>query len=274
MPDEIQKEKAQRLAPTKEVLRELFLKSGNLCAFPGCNRPMMNQDGQFIGQMCHIEAAEPGGERFNPDQTNEQRRSFENLLLLCYEHHVVTNDVPNYPVERLREIKTNHEKKVFDFIENIQLRVPDLTAIETAKPAKSLEKFGGDWKLNAQEIAETVKTVNALLQRIARLPKPVRELLVLVVDRATPVDHRYSLVSIHELQLVCGLGEDKLSQLLQVLDNHGFIREGGPDDYGHPQIALWYPDGWPIWNDFKDYAKSGRATLHEILVNLNFELLD
>jgi hypothetical protein len=26
---------------------------------------MMNEEGLFIGQLCHIEAAEPGGERFN-----------------------------------------------------------------------------------------------------------------------------------------------------------------------------------------------------------------
>jgi hypothetical protein len=29
-------EKAKRLAPTPQTLREVFLKSGNLCAFPGC----------------------------------------------------------------------------------------------------------------------------------------------------------------------------------------------------------------------------------------------
>jgi hypothetical protein len=48
---------------------------------------MLNIEGTFIGQICHIEAAEEGGERFNLNTTNEQRRSAVNLMLMCYEHH-------------------------------------------------------------------------------------------------------------------------------------------------------------------------------------------
>lgn len=51
---------------------------------------MVGDNGNFIGQICHIEAAEEGGERFNPNMTNEERRAFDNLMLMCYEHHVVT----------------------------------------------------------------------------------------------------------------------------------------------------------------------------------------
>src|SRR5437879_11220425 len=93
-------EEVKRLQPKPEVLRELFLKSGNLCAFPGCNHLIMDPDGVFIGQLCHIEAAEKGGERFNPNQTNEDRRALDNLVLFCYEHHAVTNDAQEFPVAR------------------------------------------------------------------------------------------------------------------------------------------------------------------------------
>lgn len=98
-------EKPKRLAPTKEVLRELYLKSGNLCAYPGCHNVMCDEAGNFIGQICHIEAAEEGGERFNPHMTNEERRAAGNLMLMCYEHHVVTNNVAEYPVSRLKQMK-------------------------------------------------------------------------------------------------------------------------------------------------------------------------
>ena len=85
-------EKAKRLQPKDEVTRELYLKSGNICAFPGCHNIMINEEGNFIGQICHIEAAEENGERFNSNMTNEDRRSFENLMLMCYEHHTKTNN--------------------------------------------------------------------------------------------------------------------------------------------------------------------------------------
>ena len=51
----------------------------------------------------------PGGSRYNKRQTDEERRAYENLLLLCYPHHIETNDGDEYPVEKLRNIKQIHE---------------------------------------------------------------------------------------------------------------------------------------------------------------------
>ncbi|MEY9722113.1 hypothetical protein ABIA22_004667 [Sinorhizobium fredii] len=71
----------KRLAPTSDTLRTLFLHSGNLCAFPDCSRLMMNAAGIFVGQVCHIEAADVGGERFNENNTNEDNRKPANLIV-------------------------------------------------------------------------------------------------------------------------------------------------------------------------------------------------
>ncbi len=100
--------KAKRKTPDKDTLRELYLKSGNQCAFTSCTRVMLNKDGVFVGQICHIEAAEEGGERFNPFMTDEERAAFSNLMLMCYDHHVITNDVTTYTVPVLRGIKAEH----------------------------------------------------------------------------------------------------------------------------------------------------------------------
>ncbi|MBC8554105.1 MAG: hypothetical protein H8D23_31230, partial [Candidatus Brocadiales bacterium] len=100
-----------RLAPTKDTIRLLFALSGNQCAFPDCTQLLINTKNQFIGQICHIEAALPGGERFNPNQTEEERRHYNNLVLLCYPHHVETNEVQDFSVQKLIDIKKIHEAK-------------------------------------------------------------------------------------------------------------------------------------------------------------------
>jgi hypothetical protein len=104
-------ETPKRLRPSFATFRELCLKSGNLCAFPHCDALMMNEAGLFIGQLYHIEAAEPGGERFNPDMTNEERRSVSNLMLMCYPHHRESNDTTKYTVSKLKRMKAAHERR-------------------------------------------------------------------------------------------------------------------------------------------------------------------
>jgi hypothetical protein len=98
-----------RKEPVKEVLRALFARSGNQCAFPGCTASLISENNKFIGQICHIESANPGGERYNEDQSDEDRRAYENLLVMCYPHHIETNDEKIYTVEKMKNYKLEHE---------------------------------------------------------------------------------------------------------------------------------------------------------------------
>jgi hypothetical protein len=98
-----------RLAIQMNVLRDLAIRSKNKCAFPDCDHPILNAEGVYIAELCHIEAAEPGGPRFNSLQSDEERRSYNNLLFLCHKHHKETDDEVRYPVSRMREIKQAHE---------------------------------------------------------------------------------------------------------------------------------------------------------------------
>ena len=105
-------EEPKRITIPFATKRELLLRSGNQCAFPTCSKNLVDSNGRLKGEFCHIEAAMPGGERFNPDMTNEERISYENLILLCFDHHEETNNVLNYSVKQLKEMKKNHESKV------------------------------------------------------------------------------------------------------------------------------------------------------------------
>jgi hypothetical protein len=101
----------KRKAPKTNILKILYARSGNECAFPGCEHPLFNDNNEFVAQLCHIEAISRGGQRYNESQTDEERNSINNLLFMCHRHHKETDNTQNFPVERLMLIKTEHENK-------------------------------------------------------------------------------------------------------------------------------------------------------------------
>ena len=97
-----------RKQPSAKTYKLLYVRSGNECAFPGCNHPIFNDDGLYIAQLCHIKAANVGGQRYDEKQNDEQRRALKNLLFMCHRHHKETD---SFKEEKLLEIKLNHESQ-------------------------------------------------------------------------------------------------------------------------------------------------------------------
>ena len=97
--------------PTPATVKRLFAVSGNQCAVPNCRIPLVDPGGgKVTGRICHIKGQKPGSARYDPEQTDEQRRDFGNLVLMCPVHHDVIDDDPeSYTVNRLQQIKHEHE---------------------------------------------------------------------------------------------------------------------------------------------------------------------
>ena len=109
------------------TIKKLYALSGNQCAFPDCMVTFINPDSETNkSNICHIEAAESGGQRYNPNSTDEYRRSYDNLLLLCPNHHKETDEVSIYTVEVLRDMKRIHEDKIRKLLseQNILTKYP------------------------------------------------------------------------------------------------------------------------------------------------------
>ena len=95
------------------TIKRLFSLSGNQCAFSGCNTTFTNpKNDTNLSNICHIAGAEKGGERYDPNMTDKERASYDNLILLCANHHIETNDVSKYTVSSLKLMKRNHEKDI------------------------------------------------------------------------------------------------------------------------------------------------------------------
>lgn len=99
-------------------LKRLFALSGCECANPSCNNKLIAKDyNSILGEICHIEAASPDGPRYNPNQTDDDRRDFDNLILLCERCHKIIDNMVNetkYPVDLLKKWKENHQEKIMN----------------------------------------------------------------------------------------------------------------------------------------------------------------
>ncbi len=169
------KEKPQRLAPTVETLRALFARSGNQCAFPDCVHPLIDEENNFIAQICHIEDALPGC-RFNENMSNEKRRSFDNLILLCYRHHVQTNNKEKFPSYRLKEIKSKHEAQ---FKEDFK------------QSDSTLRNIYGIVKVLFRELREIKNDTSETLKRVTKSDKKLdRVLSILSEERGDKNDKK------------------------------------------------------------------------------------
>lgn len=97
--------------PSDAVIKRLFARSGNRCAFPKCAAEIVHGD-TIIGEICHIKAASRNGPRYDPQQTAVDRHSYDNLILLCANHHKVIDDDPEaFTVERLTKMKADHKSR-------------------------------------------------------------------------------------------------------------------------------------------------------------------
>lgn len=96
-------------SPSLPSIKALFAKSSNRCAFPKCTVNIV-QDGVLLGHVCHIKGAKPGSARYDMLQSDGERHSDGNLIILCPNHHsVVDDDAETYTAERLSGMKTRHE---------------------------------------------------------------------------------------------------------------------------------------------------------------------
>ena len=110
---------------TDLTLKRLYGRSGNCCAYPNCPFELIYAEGN-LSDICHIEALNPGGPRYNDDPSidDKDRNDHPNLLLLCKNHHHIidqkdANGQPYYSTEQLKAMKQTHEDFFADAKESL-----------------------------------------------------------------------------------------------------------------------------------------------------------
>jgi hypothetical protein len=102
---------------TRSTIFSLAALGGGTCYWPNppCGQPVtVIIDGEPITnlQIAHIRAANLNGPRYVPDMSDDDRRSWKNLILLCTPHHNIIDKLhpADYSIEDLEGWKSGREK--------------------------------------------------------------------------------------------------------------------------------------------------------------------
>ena len=94
---------------TQKTRKELWGKAAGRCSI--CNERLFDASHVCIGEECHIISQAPTGPRHQDGIVDYN--GYDNLILLCCNHHTKIDTNPNfYTIEKLKEIKDVHEKKI------------------------------------------------------------------------------------------------------------------------------------------------------------------
>lgn len=101
---------------TKSTIDKAAKRVGYRCSCPSCRVATVGPSDEsesktsIIGEASHICAAAPGGPRFDPTMTPEERKHISNCIWLCKNHaRLIDTDVKKYTVEVLRTWKKDAE---------------------------------------------------------------------------------------------------------------------------------------------------------------------
>lgn len=153
-------------AATKEKLAQ---KVGYRCSNPFCRKTTIgaNADGTgtiSIGEAAHITAASPGGPRYDPTMTEDERKDESNGIWLCRDHAAMIDRDANYfTIELLRRWKMHAEKEANDRIQGI---------IPSENLQFNLRVLYDDLSVCAGMIDRLIKTDRAVVFQPEKLPIP------------------------------------------------------------------------------------------------------
>lgn len=271
-------ENPKRLNPTWDTRRQLFVLSMNRCAFPGCTHNIIDQYGYFIGEICHIEAANAGGERFNPNQSNEERRHISNLVLMCPTHHKLTDNVNIYSVAALKKIKADHESKSFynEKMESLSNAFADSSIGELPCLPKNLEALEmSDFERNSSTF---YNDSICLIRTISNLPRLTRSFYGHALLRSF-TDNLSIGFDPRELETRLGINSNMIFHHASILERAGLLSELDKENY--PQrLNYWLTtfdrednQKWLLQLIIKRFSCSPQELL-DIFENLNFARLE
>lgn len=183
---------------TNKSIKLLWSNAAGRCSFRGCNERLTVEQAvgltpYTLGEMAHIKGNRAGSNRYDISQSEIERDSYSNLILLCPTHHTLIDKSENeeiYSVELLHEMKTEHETNISNRL-NVQQysdleQLKDQISIYMAENYQSWEQYGptsdnahkypNNDKIHALWISERLSTIVPNNREIVKLLNENRNL--------------------------------------------------------------------------------------------------
>lgn len=249
----------------------------------------MTSDGELAGEIAHIEGALPTSARFNPGMTNEERRAYDNLLLMCGTHHTIIDsdkdkpkDKHKWPVPKLVELKRAHEAIYTAAIDKLRLQVGDITDGVSFKPAANGKALQDAPNLSEDQLDGSCTVINQFAERLSKIPLDARSLLAIVIARGKEGgglggDSGEVNIPVAVLESVADCSPTKLRQHADVLEHFGLLYlehdpfEGPPVYVAHNSTPEF---GWPLFLEIRAVAGDDHSIVRRILCELDFTAFD
>lgn len=265
-----------RLSPTPSVLKRLFAHSGNRCSNPDCKIYLVDEDGVLLAKVAHICAAEPKGPRYDKSMSDEARRAYANLILLCGVCHDKVDAPVNaakYPEALLLKWKAARDA-IFQKAEH-QLLADYADVTQASQPTYPINLRALGLAIEVEDIVEhpdDLTGLRAFIDRLKECPLEQRRFALKISERT--LRRGIKDASVDEVMAAFNIGSSKLQTNMKILDEHGlgWIHERNDRDYV-VRIAERDPSG----NPFHEILQFCNATGHnpdELILDLNFAIYD
>jgi hypothetical protein len=139
---------------SEKSIKLLWSNAAGRCSFFQCNERLTVAEAAgyapyTLGEMAHIKGNRSGSNRYDENQSDKERDSYENLILLCPTHHTLIDKKENeerYTVKMLHEMKKGHETNVANRLKGIKIedlnQLKDQLSILLAENHQAWAQYG------------------------------------------------------------------------------------------------------------------------------------
>lgn len=110
---------------------------------------MLAEAGVILGEEAHIRSGKENGPRYDPDYPEDKIDSYENLILLCRNHHglIDKGGCSSFPVDALESMRREHEEHVTKGLSRSETEAREFEERLTAAIGYWESEFAAHWEL-------------------------------------------------------------------------------------------------------------------------------